>query len=163
MFGEILLWAKVIQTPAIVSSNPDAQADTDAQHFVLLPKVGKAYSHFRKIVAHAWEDFKPGMIVEYPYYWISHQGILSDVDKKRKQIKIIHYGAKHLFATRTVAEDYLTLDLRRHTVSLYIADPTKASKPADIVRKARARLGEKEWRAGNMSWDFCVSCVLKEA
>lgn len=100
------------------------------------------------------------MIVEYTYYRISHQGIISDVNEKEKTIKVIHYGAEHLFATRTVVEDSLKLDLRRNALSLYIADPTKANKPYDILRKARERLGEQEWREGNRSWDLCVSCVL---
>ena len=78
-----------------------------------------------------------------------------------KTVKVIHYGARHIVAPRTIMEDTLKIDLRKDTISVYIADPTKAYTSMEILERARARLGESDWRGGNRSWDFCVSCVRK--
>ena len=155
-------WSKVIQRPSIASSGHNQMSETDGVGEVLLiPKVGKVVQGFRKVEAHAWDDFKLGIIIEFSYYWRWHQGIVSAVDRMEKTVKVIHYGARHIVAPRTIMEDTLKIDLRKDTISVYIADPTKAYTSMEILERARARLGESDWRGGNRSWDFCVSCVRK--
>lgn len=97
----------------------------------------------------------------YKYYWIPHQAILSEVDKTNQTIKVIHYGADHVLAVRTIMEDTISLNLKYSTLNIYRADPEKVNSPDEILRLARKTLGEKKWKAGNRSLDFCLSCVLK--
>ena len=159
---DLAFWSKVIQRPSIASSEHIRVSEKYGLcEVLLLPKVGKVVQGFRKVDAHAWDDFKLGIIIEYRYYCIWHQGIVSAVDRQRKTVKVIHYGACHIFAARTIMEDTLKVDLRKDTISVYIADPTKTYKSTEIIERARARLGESDWKDGNRSWDFCVRCVLK--
>lgn len=156
--SDLVHWSKVVQTPAIIAVG-STSAFTDEQ--LVLPKVGKAYKNFQIVKAQAWCDLKEGDIVEYNYYWIPHQAILSEIDEKEGQIKVIHYGARHLFAPRTIMEDTMKLNLKYDTLTIYRADPKKANSRKRVLSMARSRLGEQNWKAGNRSWDFCLSCVLK--
>jgi len=118
--------------------------------------------HFTFHRMHAWLELKLGSIIEWKYYNIPHQGILSDVDKKRNTIKVIHYGTSHLFATRTIVEEELKIDLRNDNLGIYRCDPTLSNKADAIVVNAKQRIGEQRWKKGNRSWDFCVACVVKQ-
>jgi len=111
---------------------------------------------------HSWLELKLGSIIEWNYYNIPHQGIVSDVDKKGNTIKVIHYGTSHLFATRTIVEEVLTIDLRNDNLGIYRCDPTLSNKADAIVVNAKQRIGEQRWKKGNRSWDFCVACVVKQ-
>ncbi|KAK3599168.1 hypothetical protein CHS0354_041008 [Potamilus streckersoni] len=108
-----------------------------------------------------WEQFIPGHIVEFSYYWIPHQGILSGVNPRERKIKVIHYGASHLFATRTIMEEEMTVDLNTTNFSIYYPDPRYSYTPEEVIRNGKRRLGEQDWRPGNHSDDFCLACVFR--
>ncbi|XP_045209733.2 uncharacterized protein LOC123561432 [Mercenaria mercenaria] len=163
--SDLVHWAKVVQTPVVVSKSqmqatqaPGTEDDT----YLLVPNAGEQCEEFQYFRATSWSDLYPGIIVEYRYYWIWHQGILSYKDEKRKRIKVIHYGADHLFATRTIMEESMQLDLRYDNIWIYRGHPRQCYKAGIVLEKARKRLGEQRWEAGNRSWDFCKDCVLKK-
>ncbi|KAL3874594.1 hypothetical protein ACJMK2_037582 [Sinanodonta woodiana] len=110
----------------------------------------------------SWEEFIPGHIVEFKYYCIWHQGILTEVDSRNEKIKIIHYGAKHLFAKRTILEDETKVNLKKESFYIYHPDAKYAYTPDEVIKIAKSRVGEQNWKSGNRSYDFCRACVLRE-
>ncbi|XP_052773448.1 uncharacterized protein LOC128212178 [Mya arenaria] len=159
--SHFVFWSMVVQSPARVAF-ANGGNESSREEIVLLPRAGKVYKDFQIFEVHAWSDLKKGSIVQYNYYWITHQGILSAVDETRETIKVIHYGAKHLFATRTIIEDEITLHLKRDRIQIYRCHPSKCNKPDVVVAKAKARLGETDWRPNNRSLDFCLACLFKK-
>ncbi|KAH3868629.1 hypothetical protein DPMN_031780 [Dreissena polymorpha] len=110
---------------------------------------------------YSWCDLQKGSIVEFTYYGLNHQGIPTDFDEEKKTITVIHYGAHSLFATNTVMEDILDMDLKTQSLKMYrCGDDMPFNEPDVVVRKAKERLGEQNWRAGNRSWDFCLQCLF---
>ncbi|KAL4228565.1 hypothetical protein ACF0H5_011615 [Mactra antiquata] len=154
-------WAKVIQTPGIMVK-PSQNDDSVEEEFVIVPVSGECYDGFQRHRACAWMDLREGTIVEYSYYWIWHQGILTRKDETSKTISVIHYGASHIFASRTIIEDTWNVDLKHDNIWIYDTDPRKCNRASVIVDNARMRLGEQRWCSGNRSWDFCKDCVLKK-
>ncbi|KAK3603616.1 hypothetical protein CHS0354_017334 [Potamilus streckersoni] len=128
---------------------------------ILKPFANEEMSLLHKKVVRSWKQFVPGCIVEYKYYWIWHQGILTEVFPKKKKIKIIHYGAKHLFATRTIMEDVVDVNLKLDRIYIYDPDRNYANSQTEILQRAMAGLDEQTWSIGNRSDDFCRECVLK--
>ncbi|KAL3874833.1 hypothetical protein ACJMK2_037795 [Sinanodonta woodiana] len=112
-------------------------------------------------IVRSFNDFVPGHIVEFKYYWIWHQGILTEVDPTKKTIKVIHYGTKHLFATRTIVEEEFEVDPLKQDIYISRADPQYSYTPDEVIGKARNRLGEQKWKSGNRSYDLCRQCVFK--
>ena len=159
--SDFVHWAVVVQTPVIVGV-VGKRGEATSDEMLLLPRVGKSFKHFQYHPVHSWLELKEGLIIEWTYYWIPHQGIVSGVDKKQKTVKVIHYGARHLFATRTIIEEELRIDLHRDDLRIYRCDPAMSNKASVILDKAKKRLGEQRWQWGNRSWDFCVACVLKQ-
>ncbi|XP_053378500.1 uncharacterized protein LOC128548127 [Mercenaria mercenaria] len=161
---DLVKWAKLVQVPSLVyiskTGNEDL-ATSEVERYALLPKVGDICENFQRIVVYAWSDLYVGALVEYPYYTIMHQGIISYVNEKEKTIKWIHYGTSHIFATRTIIEEELKLDLRFDNIYIYRGHPGYCNKPSITLQKARKRLGEQNWGRGNRSWDFCKACVIK--
>ncbi|KAL3874825.1 hypothetical protein ACJMK2_037787 [Sinanodonta woodiana] len=121
-------------------------------------KKGQMYAE----LVRSWEEFIPGHIVEFKYYWIWHQGILTDVDSRNEKIKIVHYGAKHPFSKRTILEDEMKVNLKKKSFYIYHPDPKYSHTPEEVIRNAKSRVGEQKWRQGNRSYDFCRACVLRE-
>jgi hypothetical protein len=163
---DLVHWAKVVQTPAVISKTcstdeKGATAGCEDELVLLVPNAGSLHEEFQRFRAVSWSDLIPGIIVEYRYYWLWHQGILSESNERRKQIKVIHYGANHLFAKRTIMEDRLKLDLKHDNIWIYRGHPKRCFKASVVLANARRRLGEQRWGKGNRSWDFCKACVLK--
>ncbi|KAL3874838.1 hypothetical protein ACJMK2_037800 [Sinanodonta woodiana] len=113
-------------------------------------------------IARSFSDFVPGQIVEFKYYWIWHQGILTEVNPTKGTIKVIHYGTKYLFDTRTIVEEEFDVDPRREDIYISRVDPQYSYTREEVIINARNRLGEQNWRSGNRSYDFCRQCVFKE-
>ncbi|XP_060572677.1 uncharacterized protein LOC132730718 [Ruditapes philippinarum] len=163
--SDLVHWAKVVQNPIVVSKSKDDMAlfsGIPKDPYLLVPKAGIQCEEFQYFRANSWSDLYPGVIVEYLYYLIWHQGILSYKDESTKTIKVIHYGADHLFATRTIMEDTMKLDLRYDNIWIYRGHPRRCYKAGVVLENARKRLGEQRWERGNRSWDFCKDCVLKK-
>ncbi|KAL3874835.1 hypothetical protein ACJMK2_037797 [Sinanodonta woodiana] len=112
-------------------------------------------------IARSFSDFVPGQIVEFQYYWIWHQGILTKVNPARSTITVIHYGTAHIFATRTIVEEEFVVNPMNQDIYISRADPQYSYTPDEVIRRARDRLGEKNWRPGNRSRDFCRNCFFK--
>ncbi|KAH3868637.1 hypothetical protein DPMN_031788 [Dreissena polymorpha] len=138
-------------------------------HFVEWAKVGKhvewthptAYGKLQLHYVYGWCDLEKGSIVEFTYYGINHQGILTEFDEEHKTITVIHYGSHSLFSTRTIMEDTLDMDLKTQSLKMYqCVDGMRHNEPSEVIRKAKTRLGEQKWRAGNRSWDFCLKCLF---
>ncbi|KAL3874823.1 hypothetical protein ACJMK2_037785 [Sinanodonta woodiana] len=110
----------------------------------------------------SWEEFIPGHIVEFKYYYISHQGILTDVNPRLERIKVVHYGTEHLFAPRTILEDEMKVNLKKEKFYIFHPDPEYAYTPEEVIINAKKRLGEQKWGPGNRSYDFCRACVFRE-
>ncbi|KAL3874593.1 hypothetical protein ACJMK2_037581 [Sinanodonta woodiana] len=123
---------------------------------------GKRMRQMYREPVRSWEEFIPGHIVEFKYYWIWHQGILTDVNPRLEQIKVVHYGAKHLFATRTILEDETKVNIKKEKFYIYHPDPKYSFTPVEVIINAKSRLGEQKWGPGNRSYDFCRACVFKE-
>ncbi|KAK3599165.1 hypothetical protein CHS0354_041004 [Potamilus streckersoni] len=109
----------------------------------------------------SWEEFIPGHIVGFRYYFIWHQGILTEVNSRQEKIKVVHYGTKHLFATRTILEDETKVNLKKENFYIYHPDPDYAFTPDEVITNAKKRLGEQKWGPGNGSFDFCRACVFR--
>ncbi|KAL3874597.1 hypothetical protein ACJMK2_037794 [Sinanodonta woodiana] len=122
----------------------------------------KIRGDFTMDIVSSFRDFVPGQIVEFQYYWIWHQGILTEVNPTRNTITVIHYGTKHLFATRTIVEEEFEVNLMKQTIRISRADPQNSYTPDEVIRNARNRLDEQNWRPGNRSRDFCRKCFFKE-
>lgn len=163
--SDLAHWAKVVQHPVVIAKSPgDASpsASRRGEKYLLVPKAGDQSEEFQSFRVTSWSDLYPGVIVEYRYYWIWHQGILSYKNEGTKEVRVIHYGADHIFATRTITEDTLKLDLRYDNIWMYRGHPRKCYKAEVVLENARKRLGEQMWCKGNRSWDFCKDCVLKK-
>ncbi|KAH3868649.1 hypothetical protein DPMN_031800 [Dreissena polymorpha] len=137
--------------------------------FVEWAKTGKhlqwtrhtAYGKLQLHYVYGWCDLEKGSIVEFTYYGINHQGILTEFDEDQRTISVIHYGTGGLFSTRTIIEDKLDMDLKTQTLKMYqCVDGMCHNEPSEVIRKAKTRLGEQKWRAGNRSWDFCLQCLF---
>ena len=166
---DFVQWATVVQKPTIVVErvyesrpglNKNQMSDYEEQR-LLLPRIKNPAGRFQKVKVYTWNDLSPGDIIEYDYYWIKHQGIVSEIDAKRNEVKVIHYGACHIFAVREIMEDTLKINLKRSQLVVYRTDPRDCYKSHEIVARARRRLGEKDWKSGNRSWDMCLACVIK--
>ncbi|KAK3606571.1 hypothetical protein CHS0354_038795 [Potamilus streckersoni] len=96
----------------------------------------------------SWEEFISGHIVEFKYYCIWHQAILTKVDEILQNITVIHYGRKKLFDTRTIMEEVLQVDLKKENFYIYHPDPENAKTPDEVIRIANSRLGEQTWGPG---------------
>lgn len=157
--AEFVHWAKVIQEPSLVLEEADAKQQP--AEIAIFPLVGKQYKIFRCAQVYYWGELKPGFIVSFKYYRIWHEGILSELNESKNEIKVIHYGAKRIFATREIVEETIPCDFKQTKLWVYRCDPSKCKVTKEILRSARARIGEKNWKRGNRSWDFCVKCVCK--
>ncbi|KAH3868626.1 uncharacterized protein LOC127870331 [Dreissena polymorpha] len=110
---------------------------------------------------YSWEDLHKGSIVEFTYYGIDHQGILTECDEDQRKITVIHYGTRGYFSTRTIMEDTLDMDLKTQSLKIYRYDGGRRyNEPDLVVKKAKERVGERNWKAGNRSWDFCLQCLF---
>ncbi|KAK3597188.1 hypothetical protein CHS0354_003686 [Potamilus streckersoni] len=175
--NHLVHWAKVDNRMVIGVISPDAAEiefnDPECKEALLqnvlfekeegisvYPTSGKTKSKMHIEAVKSWEELIPGRVVEYKYYWIWHKGILAEVLPNQCIIKIIHYGAKNLFATREVMLDEVVVNLRRDNYYIYHPDPEYAYKREDAIASAMARLGEQDWRVGNRSDDFCRTCIL---
>ncbi|KAK3599166.1 hypothetical protein CHS0354_041005 [Potamilus streckersoni] len=118
--------------------------------------------HLHMDLVRSWDDFIPGQIVEFRYYWIWHQGILTEANPSQKTITVIHYGAKHLFATRTIVEEKFEINPSKQDIYISRPDPQYTYTPDEVIRNAKERLGEQKWRSGNRSYDFCRQCVFRK-
>lgn len=152
---DFVFWSKVVQIPSIVNFSG---TEIYAMEWLLLPTFHK---DLQKITVQSWCDLEVGDIVEYQYYWIRHRGILSEIHEEKNEISVIHYGARHLFATRTIMKEAISLNLKIQTLQIYKANPLKANSRGRVVLLARERVGEKKWGFGNTSWNFCLNCVFK--
>ncbi|KAK3586255.1 hypothetical protein CHS0354_020014 [Potamilus streckersoni] len=123
---------------------------------------GKEKRHHYMELVRSWEELIKGHIVEFKYYCIWHQGILTEVNIGQEIIKVIHYGAKHLFATRTILEEERKVNLKKENLYIYHPDPEYASSSDEVIRYARSKLREQKWGSGNRSSDFCRECVLRK-
>lgn len=165
---DLVYWAKVVQIPAIVAVEKVKTSKcggTDSflkDEILMLPEGEQKVKGFQVSKVHSWCDIKLGNIVEYKYYFIKHHGVVVGIDETKKTITVIHYGARHVLAPRTIIEETIKLDPKKETINVYNTDPRKLNTPKEIVQKAKDRLGEQNWKSGNRSWDFCLNCALKE-
>lgn len=157
--AEFVHWAKVIQEPFLVVEEADAKQQP--AEIAIFPLVGKQYDIFQYAQVYYWGELKLGFIVSLKYYGMWHEGILSEFNESKNEIKVIHYGATHIFATREIMEETIPCDFKHTNLWVYRCDPSKSKNTKEILKSARARIGERNWELGNRSWHFCVKCVCK--
>lgn len=138
-------------------------------HFVEWAKVGMqpisyCTTPYRKLhlyEVYTWDDLEKGSIVDFRYYGIRHQGVLTSTDPRRREITVIHYGTTGFFATRTIMYDTVKINFKTDSLKVYRCDDGEHNTPDDVVRKAKSRISEASWGAGNRSWDFCLQCLFE--
>ncbi|KAH3868633.1 hypothetical protein DPMN_031784 [Dreissena polymorpha] len=58
-------------------------------------------------------------------------------------------------------EDTFAIDLKTKSLKMYLCGDDMPHKETEVViTKAKERLSEQQWRAGNRSWDFCLQCLF---
>ncbi|KAH3868640.1 hypothetical protein DPMN_031791 [Dreissena polymorpha] len=144
--------------------------DNSSSDFVKWAKVGMQPikpAHDERLMVYnvySWYDLVSGSIIEFSYYGIDHQGILTEFNPQDAQtisITVIHYGTPSLFGTRTIMEETRSINLKNTSLKIFrCKDGFHPKEPDEVIRKAKQRAGEQLWRAGNRSWDFCLRCLF---
>ncbi|KAH3699757.1 hypothetical protein DPMN_074719 [Dreissena polymorpha] len=110
---------------------------------------------------YTWDEMKVGCIVEFPYWALNHQGVLTSFDEKKRVMTVIHYGTKGILATRTIMKETLNINLKKDSLKIYrCAKSVTPNDPDVVIANAEERVGEQNWRLGNTSWDFCLQCLF---
>ena len=170
IFGNIssdfVYWAKVVQTPCVVTITPaDASISEGDKKFLLLPRVGKSEEmHIQKDWIKTWDEVILGIIVEKD----GIIGIVTEVHTAEREIKVIHNeiignaGNAHNrpeISIGRITEKTVKVDLSKEFLNIYRCDPRFANGSSVCVRKARELLGQKV--PGVNGLGFCKNCALK--
>ena len=172
--SDLVQWAKVVQTPCIVtivttnvndsgkndtSESTRPIAGTDTRQYLLLPMVGHPYEkYFQEDWIKTWDELIPGTIVRKGL----KVGILSKVQRRTNELKIIqnvtidNESETHI---GRVTEVSIKLYLRTEYMYVYKCDPRYANRPDVTVRKARQLLGSEVPDMGELG--FCKDCIVK--
>ncbi|XP_052272965.1 uncharacterized protein LOC127873232 isoform X2 [Dreissena polymorpha] len=112
--------------------------------------------------AYSWYDLKEGCILEYSYYGIRHQGVVTKVNAQENMVTVAHYGTLGIFSRRTVMKDKLRIDFKTQALRIYRCDPAfNHNAPDVVITKAEQRMGEQNWSIlSNTSWMFCLHCLF---
>lgn len=160
--SDFVHWAKVVQTPCIVSITSIPTGDyclgNGGSQFLLLPRIGKPYEkHFQKDWIKTWDELVPGIIVNKG----AITGIVTEVhitDNKVKVIQNVTIDNAEVMHIGHVKEVTFKVDLRTDFLTVYRCDPRVSNKPSICVRKAKRLLGLRV--PGMGEWGFCKDCVV---
>ncbi|KAH3720611.1 hypothetical protein DPMN_063511 [Dreissena polymorpha] len=139
-----------------------AKVGYESNLLVVSPHFSSEHQLVNLYNAYSWFDIERGSIIDFLYYGIRHQGVVTHVDKENSQVKVIHYGTNHIFATRTVIRDTIHIDFKTQLIRIYRCNQSdKCNKPNDVATKAEKRLGEQKWNVFWLrSWSFCLQCLF---
>ncbi|XP_053387572.1 uncharacterized protein LOC123542189 [Mercenaria mercenaria] len=125
-----------------------------------------------KIEVKHLSQITPGSMISFKYFRIPHFAIVTEKHVESAESKIgtitcVHYGLKGLnvFGTREVIEESFELDVNDNIKNVKLVDcrQLKTFPPDDIVKRVRARIGEKTWKPfSNRSDHLCFDTIVIE-
>ena len=90
------------------------------------------------------DDIKPGQLIQFIHNYLPHHGVCTEVRPGCKPsvviVLLVHYGE-----SKIVCEEAFTFDLHKENITIVNVHPINRYGPNDVVRKARAKIGENRY------------------
>ena len=116
---------------------------------------------YTKRLVKSVDEVHAGDVIQYRYRWLPHAAVVSETNTYIPA-DIIELKYVHVDKNGKVAEGSKIIDLENSYVFVQIYDENETEENAEVVRKAKERVGEE-----NHNWKFCksarfaLSCKLK--
>ena len=107
------------------------------------------------------DEVHAGDVIQYKHWWLPHAAVVVDTSTYIPA-DVIELKYVHVDENGDVVEGSKTIDLENSHVYVQIYDQNETAKNAEVVRKAKERIGEKivNWKLYKSS-HFALSCKLK--
>ncbi|MEW8546913.1 MAG: hypothetical protein AB2693_25645 [Candidatus Thiodiazotropha sp.] len=90
------------------------------------------------------DDIKPGQLIKFIHNHLPRHGVCTEVRPGSKPsvvtLSVVHYGA-----SKVVCEETFSFDLNKENVTIVNVHPINRYGPNDVVRRARAKIGENRY------------------
>ena len=121
----------------------------------------RVQAHPTKRLVKCVDEVHAGDVIEYKHCWLPHAAVVSETNTYIPA-DIIELNYVHVDENGNVVEGSKTIDLENSYVYVQIYDENETAENAEVVRKAKERIGEEIVnRKLYKSSHFALSCKLK--